>query len=145
MDKETDDNVTCRQTDPSVVNHKGLRLLLVAAGGVCTALGVLGIFLPLLPTVPLLLLAAACFARGSRRCHSWLLDHRQLGPLVRAYLDGRGIPRRARWTAIGLIWLTIPLTVALTALPGWGKVLLLGIGVAITAYLLSLPEWPENT
>lgn len=123
----------------TVVNHRGLRLLLIAAGGLCTALGVLGIFLPLLPTVPFLLLAAACFARGSERCYRWLLDHRHLGPMVRGYLDGKGIPRRARWTAIGLVWLTIPLTVALADLPGWVKILLVGIGVGITAYLLHLP------
>ena len=123
----------------AVVNHRGLRLLLIAAGWVCTALGVLGIFLPLLPTVPLLLLAAGCFARGSERCYRWLLDHRHLGPMVRGYLDGQGIPRRARWTAIGLVWLTIPLTVAVANIPDWIKILLVGIGVGITAYLLHLP------
>lgn len=127
-----------------VVNHRGVRMVLIAAGCLCTALGVLGIFLPLLPTVPLLLLAAACFARGSERCYRWLVDHRHLGPMVRSYLHGHGIPRRARWTAIGLVWLTIPLTVALAAIPLWVKVLLIGIGLGITAYLLRLPTYEES-
>ncbi len=128
-------------TTPKVINHKGVRLLLIGAGFLFTGLGVLGIFLPLLPTVPLLLLAAACFARGSERCHRWLLEHRHLGPMIRSYLYGQGIPRRARWTAIGLVWLTIPLTVFLATLPVWVKVVLIGIGLGITAYLLRLPAW----
>ena len=127
-----------------VVNHRGLRLVLIAAGFLCTALGVLGIFLPLLPTVPLLLLAAACFARGSERCYRWLVDHRHLGPMVRGYLHGHGIPRRARWAAIALVWLTIPLTVLLAAIPLWVKILLIGIGLGITAYLLRLPTYGES-
>jgi len=131
------------EPDPArLINHRGLRYLLIAAGCTCTALGVLGIFLPLLPTVPLLLLAAACFARGSERCYRWLLDHRHLGPMVSGYLHGRGIPRRARWTAITLVWISIPLTVVLSAIPAGVKVLLIGIGIGITVYLLRLPTLP---
>ena len=121
------------------VNHRGLRVLLVVAGCASTALAILGLFLPLLPTVPLLLLAAACFARGSQRCHRWLLEHRHLGPMVRAYQGGRGIPRRAKWTAIGLVWFSIALTMFLVPGPVFIKVLLPIIGVGITAYLLRLP------
>ena len=121
------------------VNHRGLRVLLVIAGCVSTALAILGLFLPLLPTVPLLLLAAACFARGSQRCHRWLLEHRHLGPMVRAYQGGRGIPRRAKWTAIGLVWFSISLTVILVAGPVVMKLTLLAIGLGISVYLLRLP------
>jgi hypothetical protein len=132
-----------RETPEKIVNHRGLRLLLITAGCLCTALAVLGIFLPLLPTVPLLLLAAACFARGSTRCYRWLLDHRHLGPLVEGYLGGKGIPRRARTTALGLVWVSIPLTVTLVAMPFAVKLLLLGIALGITIYLLRLPIRPE--
>jgi hypothetical protein len=127
-----------------IVNHRGLRLLLIMAGCLCTALAVLGIFLPLLPTVPLLLLAAACFARGSQRCYRWLLEHRHLGPLIAGYLDGKGIPRRARTKALGLVWVSIPLTVTLVAMPFGGKLLLLGVALGITLYLLRLPIRTES-
>jgi len=129
---------------PTLSNNRGLRVLLTAAGLCCTALGVLGIFLPLLPTVPLLLLAAACFARGSERFHNWLLDHPHLGPMIRGYLDGQGMPLRAKVIAIGLIWVTIPVSVLFFIPLFWIKVFLIAIGLCITIYLLRLPVAEES-
>ena len=122
-----------------IIDSRVLRLLLTAAGLVSTALAVLGIFLPLLPTVPLLLLAAACFARGSERFHNWLLDHPHLGPMIRGYLDGQGIPLRAKITAITLIWISIPVSVFFLIPLFWVKVFLIAIGLCVTVYLLRLP------
>ncbi|MCP3176855.1 YbaN family protein [Desulfuromonas sp. KJ2020] len=122
-----------------IIDSRVLRLLLTAAGLVSTALAVLGIFLPLLPTVPLLLLAAACFARGSERFHHWLLDHPHLGPMIRGYLDGQGIPLRAKITAITLIWISIPVSVFFLIPLFWVKVFLIAIGLCVTVYLLRLP------
>ena len=121
------------------VNHAGLRWLLLLTGAASTALAILGIFLPLLPTVPLLLLAAACFARSSERCYRWLLDHPYLGPMVESYLDGRGIPRRAKLTALALIWLTIPVSALFFTTRLWLRLLLIAIGLGISVYLLRLP------
>jgi uncharacterized membrane protein YbaN (DUF454 family) len=73
--------------------YKALGLLFVG-------LGLLGSALPLLPTVPFLLLAAACFARSSERHYRWLLDHSLFGPLVREWEENRCIRRRARRTAV---------------------------------------------
>ena len=116
-----------------------VRWCLLAGGVLCTGLAVLGIFLPLLPTVPFLLLAAACFARSSERLHRWLLDHRHLGPMIRGYLDGSGIPRRAKATAIVLVWVTVPPSAILVVPLPWVRVLLFGIALAVTLYLLRLP------
>lgn len=128
----------------TVIGNRLLRVALTAAGLCCTALGVLGIFLPLLPTVPLLLLAAALFARSSEFFHDWLLDHPHLGPIIGSYLDGRGIPLRAKITAIGLIWLTIPISVLFFIPLFWVKILLISIGLCITIYLLRLPMCEET-
>lgn len=117
-----------------------MRWCLTAAGLVCVALAVLGIFLPLLPTVPFLLLAAACFARGSGHLHRRLLEHRRLGPLVRPYLEGAGIPRSAKVSAIILIWLTIPASAFYFVPLFWVKILLICIAAAVTIYLLRLPS-----
>ncbi len=124
---------------PKRVNSGFLRMVLVTAGFCSTLLAVVGIFLPLLPTVPLLLLAAACFARSSERFHNWLLEHPQLGPMVRSYLGGRGVPLRAKLTAIGLIWITIPISVLFFIPQIWVDILLIVIGLCLTIFLLRLP------
>ncbi len=129
---------------PSTRSLGPVRVLLLLAGGLSTLLGVLGIFLPLLPTVPLLLLAAACFARSSERCHRWLLGHARLGPLIAGFLDGQGIPRRIKYRAIALVWLTIlPSALWLVSHP-WLKGLLLAIALAVSLYLGRLPERAEE-
>ena len=125
----------CPPTSSSLL----LRSLLFAVGVLATVLGVLGIFLPLLPTVPLLLLAAACFARSSPRCYAWLLDHPRLGPLVSDYLDGNGMPLRAKVWAILLLWTSISLSTLLLAPILPVKLALFAVAIGVTIYLLRLP------
>jgi len=122
------------------------RLFLIAVGSLSLVLAVLGVFLPLLPTVPLVLLAAACFARSSERVHDWLLDHPRLGPLVRSYRDGRGIPRRAKFSAIAMLWTSVLLSSLMLVPIPWVRGLLLGIALGVTWHLLRLPTLdPEDT
>jgi len=126
-------------------NNIILRLTLTTIGLVSTGLAVLGVFLPLLPTVPLLLLATACFARSSERFHTWLLQHPSLGPMIRGYLEGRGIPLRSKIITILLLWLTISVSMLFLTAPIWVKITLLAIGCAVTIYLLRLPIYAENS
>jgi uncharacterized protein len=130
-------------------NHPGKlqRLLLILAGLLATALAIAGIFLPLLPTVPLLLLAAACFGRSSARLQRWLLEHPRLGPLVNDYLDGEGIPRQAKIKAVALLWLSIVLSALFLTEGLWLRLLLVVIGAGVTGYLLRLPtrQAPDNS
>ena len=80
---------------------------MIAIGSVCVSLGVLGIFLPLLPTTPFLLLAAACYIRSSDRLYMWLISNRWVGRYIRNYREGRGVPFSTKVIGIGLLWLTI--------------------------------------
>jgi uncharacterized membrane protein YbaN (DUF454 family) len=121
-----------------------LRWSLITVGLACTGLAILGIFLPLLPTVPLLLLAAACFARSSERFHGWLLQHPRLGPMIRGYLDGQGIPLRSKIYAIALLWLTIPISALFLTSLLWVQITLFAIGCGVTVYLLRLPLYSED-
>ncbi len=125
-------------------NNRLLRWLLISIGLISTGLGIIGIFVPLLPTTPFLLLAAACFARSSERFHSWLVNHNHLGPMIRGYLDGSGIPLRAKYTAITLVWLTLPPSALLLVPPVWAKLLLILLAISITWYLLRLPTLQEE-
>jgi uncharacterized membrane protein YbaN (DUF454 family) len=112
-----------------------LRYGLLAIGWLSVALGVIGIFLPVLPTTPFLLLAAACFARSSPRFYQWLVEHPRLGPWIRDYLDGNGIPLRGKVYAIGLMWASILLSCYLVPLP-WARGFMLTSAVLVTVYIL---------
>ena len=79
------------------------RTILIAFGLLSVGLAVLGMFLPVLPTTPLLLLALACFARSSERLHGWLLSHSTFGPVLTNWHETRSMPRRAKIGAIASI------------------------------------------
>jgi hypothetical protein len=85
-------------TDP-IARPRWQRLPWLLAGACSLLAGFIGIFLPLLPTTPFVLLAAFCFSRGSARCEAWLLQHPRFGPLVRDWRAHRVIPRRAKQLA----------------------------------------------
>jgi hypothetical protein len=119
--------------------HPALRWALLVSGCAAVVLAVFGMILPVLPTVPFLLLALTCFARSSPRVHAWLLGHASFGPLVRPYLQGAGLPRTAKVRAITLLWGSIGISVLFFLEESWLKVLLLAIALGVTLYLLHLP------
>ena len=131
--------MTTRQHKPKSINP-ALRWTLLVSGVIATALGVLGVFLPVLPTVPFLLLALACFARSSEDFYLWLLDHAHLGPIVRPYIDGRGMSRASKAKAIALVWASISLSVFFLVEITWIRWLLLLIACGVTLYLMYLPS-----
>lgn len=87
-----------------------VRLVFAALGTLFLGLGVAGLFLPVLPTTPFLLLAAACYARSSRRIFDWLLSHAHFGPLIREWREHRAIPYRAKRIALVLIALSFAIS-----------------------------------
>jgi len=114
------------------------QLVLLTAGTIALALGVVGIFIPLLPTTPFLLLAAACFTRSSRRLHDWLLGHRVLGTYIRNYREHRAISLGTKITSIALMWTTTAYGV-LVGLDHWVlRGLLVAVAIGVTVHLLSL-------
>jgi uncharacterized membrane protein YbaN (DUF454 family) len=82
---------------------KGNRWLWHGAGFLLTGLAVVGLFLPLLPTTPLLLVAAACFSKSSEKWHRWLTEHNIFGPIIRNWHENRCIPLRAKIIAVASI------------------------------------------
>lgn len=112
---------------------KAWRVLLVALGTVACLLGVVGIVVPLLPTTPFLLLAAALYCRSSPRLYDRLLGHRRLGPYVRHFREERALPLRVKVVSVSLVWLT--LSYAAWEAEAWGAwrwlLLLLAFGVSL--------------
>lgn len=113
----------------------GRRVLLLVCGTLCVVLGVLGMFLPLLPTTPFLLLAAFCYGRSSQRTYRWLVNNRWFGEYIRNYRYGRGIPLKQKILTITLLWLTIGYTVLFIVSDWWVKLILLAIAVGVTVHL----------
>ena len=111
------------------------RRLLIGAGTSCTGLGIIGVFVPILPTTPFLLLAAACYARSSERFYRWLINNRILGAYVRNYLEGRGIPMKIRIFTILLLWLTVGLTIAFGVHNMVIRIVLICIAVGVTVHI----------
>ncbi|HEX6185965.1 MAG TPA: YbaN family protein [Pyrinomonadaceae bacterium] len=113
------------------------KAVLVVAGSLCLALAVLGVFLPLLPTTPFLLLASACYVRSSERLHGWLMENRLLGGYIRNFKERRGIPLRARVTTVLLLWLPLAYSIYRLDLL-WLELLLLFMGVTWSILILRM-------
>lgn len=123
-----------------------VRVLFNIAGTLALGLGILGIFLPLLPTTPFVLLAAACYARGSERFHQWLLANRTFGPMVHEWESHRSLPYRTKVTAIVLMSVTMGISIALFVQPAWLKIglALFGVGLAIWMYRIPSRDRPAR-
>jgi len=115
-----------------------LRILLVIAGTFFLGLGIVGIFAPVLPTTPFLLLAAACYARGSQRFYGWLLNNRWFGGYIRNYLERKGIPLRAKVVTVTLLWITIGVSVAFAVETLVLKSILVIIAIGVSIHILSV-------
>ncbi|MYM62611.1 YbaN family protein [Pseudomaricurvus sp. HS19] len=122
------------------------RWVLIALGWTSLVLGIIGIFLPILPTTPFVILAAWCFSRSSQRFHDWLRNHRYFGLIVRSWEEGRGIPRHIRNRVLILLWFSL-FSSSLILRSGWIALLLMLVGTGVTLYLLRLPvldQWPPE-
>jgi uncharacterized membrane protein YbaN (DUF454 family) len=117
-----------------------VRGLFLACGFVAVALGVIGVFLPVLPTTPFLLIAAACFARASPRLYRWLARSRTFGPYLREWRQHRSVPWRAKVFALALMSLSIAVSAIFFVRPVWGKVLLVALGVVTGIWLYRIPS-----
>ncbi len=111
--------------------------LLAALGVLATILGLIGIVVPLLPTTPLLLLAAACFVRSSDRMYHWLIGNRWFGHYIRDYREHRAVPRHAKITALVMLWGVIGSSAILVD-SWWVRGLLAVIAGLVTVHVLRL-------
>jgi uncharacterized membrane protein YbaN (DUF454 family) len=119
---------------------RAVRAAFVAAGVVFVGVGILGAFLPVLPTTPFMLLGAACFARASTRFYNWLLNTRAFGPTIREWRRHRSIPYRTKWTAIGLMAVTLTASIVLAVEDGRIQAALAAFGVLLAVWMARIPS-----
>jgi uncharacterized membrane protein YbaN (DUF454 family) len=118
-----------------------VRTVCIVIGTMAVIVGVVGIIIPLLPTTPFLLLAAACYARSSRRLYDWLISNRWCGRYVRSYRAGEGIPVRVKALTILLLWLTIGFSALIIVSNVIVKITLLLVAIGVTKHVMLLPTY----
>ena len=121
------------------------KILLIVIGSICVMLGVIGIFLPLVPTTCFLLLAAICYGRSSTRFYNWLMTNRWFGEYTLNYREGRGISRKQKLVTILFLWLTIGSSAWFVVTLWRLRLLLLGIAVGVTIHLVMIKTRPAKS
>ncbi|MDL2247745.1 YbaN family protein, partial [Bacteroides sp. OttesenSCG-928-J23] len=109
----------------------------IIVGTISLVLGVIGVFLPLLPTTPFLLLTAALYFRASPRLYNWLLNHKYLGSYIRNFREEKAIPLRAKIVSVSLLWGTILYCIFFVITLLWVRILLFCIAAGVTYHILS--------
>jgi uncharacterized membrane protein YbaN (DUF454 family) len=110
--------------------------LLIVAGTLSTAIGIIGIIVPILPTTPFLLLAAACYLRSSERFYRWLLNNRLFGTYIGDYLAGRGMPLKTKVFTLLLLWIAIGISVCAGTQDLVVRIVLGLVAVGVTLHII---------
>ena len=114
-----------------------MKYLLIILGSICLALGVIGIFLPLLPTTPFLLLSAALYVRSSDKLYQWLIHQKYLGEYIRNFREHKAIPLRAKIISITMVWITLTYCALAIADEVWLKAIFQVLAISVTWHILS--------
>jgi uncharacterized membrane protein YbaN (DUF454 family) len=131
--------------------QKLVRTLWFIAGTICVVLGAIGMVLPILPTTPFLLAAAACYYKSSERMHRWLLNNKWFGEYIRNYTEGKGLTMKTKVTALTVLWITIGFSTvfmldrllpALLVLPM--QLIMIAVAIAVSAHILKLPTFKKK-
>lgn len=121
-----------------LVKSKALRALLMTSGFISVGLGIIGAILPVLPTTPFLILAAVCFSYSSEKFFNKIINNKYFGKNVKDYLEGRGIPMKAKIAAISILWISIGVSAWFIQIL-WIKILLPTLAVFISWFILNKP------
>ena len=116
-----------------------MKYILIVAGTVAAGLGILGIFLPLLPTTPFLLLATACYAKSSPRLSEKLMNNKYLGQYLRDYKEKQGIRRSIKTRILIVLWLSLGASAVWSIFKNpWISIILLCVGIFVTIHIRSI-------
>lgn len=114
-----------------------MKYLLIILGSISLVLGVIGIFLPLLPTTPLLLLSAALYVRSSEKMYQWLIHHKYLGTYIRNFREHRAIPLRAKIISVSMVWISLIYCSITISENLWIKAMFIALAIGISWHILS--------
>ena len=145
----TENGQACKTTDGK--ENKAARTLWFIAGMICLVFGMVGIVLPILPTTPLLLAAAACFCKSSTRMYDWLLNNKWFGEYIKNYKEGRGLPMKTKIWALTVLWVTIGVSTVFflnrllppqLVLPM--QLIMVAVAIVVSSHILRLPTFKKE-
>ncbi|MCJ7489666.1 MAG: YbaN family protein [Thermoplasmata archaeon] len=136
--KRVSDRSSLNASEVEVARNRLARLLWTVAGTLSLAVGVVGIILPVLPTTPFVLIAAACYLRGSKKMYDKLVKNRYFGGYLRDYMEGRGVSKRATVVSITSLWILILLSAVFATNDLIIRAVLIVVATAVTIHLLRL-------
>ena len=113
-----------------------MKYILLFFGILSLALGVVGIFLPVLPTTPFLLLSATLFLRSSQKLYDWLLSHPYLGEYIRNFKEYKASPLRVKIVSVTLVWVTLLYCALFVAREWWMSAMFMAIAIGVTVHIL---------
>jgi len=118
-----------------------LKMILIGTGTFFLGLGIIGIFIPILPTTPFLLLAAACYVRSSKRFYDWLIHNKWFGSYIKNYYDGKGVPLKVKGVTIFLLWSSILFSILFIIDIFWIQIVLIIIAFGVTVHILTIKTY----
>lgn len=125
-------------------SNQFFKWMLITAGIIFVGLGILGIFLPILPTTPFLLLASACFARSSKKFYDWLLNNKLFGDYIKNYREGRCVPLKVKVFTISLLWITILFSIYYVIDNFLLEVILFIIATVVTIHIITIKTYKNK-
>ena len=126
------------------MRKKAINLLLVILGTISLILGIIGIFLPLLPTTPFLLAAAYCYARSSKKLYYFLMHNSWFSEYLRNYKEGKGITLYHKIATLFLLWLAIGFSMIFVVSSIWIRIVLLVIALAVTVHVVLIKTFKNK-
>jgi len=117
---------------------KSIKILLIIAGTFFVGIGIVGIFIPILPTTPFLLISAALYAKSSKRFYGWILKNKIFGRYIKNYREGRGISLGLKTIVISLLWVTIICSLIFIVDVLWLKILMVIIAIGVSIHVIRI-------
>lgn len=126
-----------------IITNQALRYILLFSGVLFLFLGIIGVFIPILPTTPFLLLSAACFARSSKKFYHWLLTNKWFGSYIKNYHEGKGITLLVKIIVISLLWMTILGSILFISPHFWMKIVLIMIAFLVSLHIILIKTYKK--
>ncbi|MBU4293630.1 MAG: YbaN family protein [Actinobacteria bacterium] len=123
--------------------NRSKKILLIVAGTFFIGIGIIGIFIPILPTTPFILIAASLYARSSQKLYKWIINNKVFGRYIKNYREGKGIPLIIKISAIALLWITIGCSALFAVEILFIRIIMVLIALGVTVHIACIKTFNQ--